>query len=202
MSDWRNRIVEHGVKPANQFTGSPFNWRKHPQAQRDALKGVLDAVGWVTGVIENRQTGNLIDGHERVMNALGQGDETPVPYVLVDLSPDEEALILATLDPIGAMAVADKEALANLLHEVEIADASVNAMLAGLLGPQETFNLSGLEGGAGLDGTPTTMPDTFPLAIVLTADEFARWTETKQALGAKGDKATLLLLVEAANADD
>ena len=46
------------------------------------------------------------------------------------------------------------------------------------------------------------MPDTFPLAIVLTADEFARWTETKQALGAKGDKATLLLLLEAANADD
>ena len=201
MSDWRNRIVEHGVKPANQFTGHPGNYRRHGQAQRDALKGVLDAVGWVQGVVVSQRSGYLVDGHERVMNALGQGDETPVPYVLVDLSPDEEALILATLDPIGAMATADKEALATLLHDVQIADASVNAMLAGLLGPQGTLSLSGLEGGAGPDGTPT-MPDTFPLAIVLTADEFARWTETKQALGAKGDKATLLLLLEAANAGD
>ena len=49
---------------------------------------------------------------------LGLGDETPVPYIEVDVSEDEEHLILATLDPIGAMAETDAEMLAGLLAEL------------------------------------------------------------------------------------
>ena len=128
---WANRIVGHGVKEASQFQANDRNWRTHPQAQRDALHGALNEVGWVAPVVENVRTGLLVDGHERVWQALQNGD-APVPYVEVDLSPEEEAYVLATLDPIGAMAAADKEQLDALLREVQSGEAGVQAMLAEL----------------------------------------------------------------------
>jgi hypothetical protein len=125
---WANRIVGYGVKDASQFQANDRNWRTHPQAQRDALHGALNEVGWVAPVVENKRTGLLVDGHERVWQALQNGD-APVPYVEVDLSPEEEAYVLATLDPIGAMAAADREQLDALLREVQSGEAGVQAML-------------------------------------------------------------------------
>ena len=128
-TEWRNRIVGEGEQPASQFVANPANWRVHPQNQRDAMRGALNEVGWVQRVIVNRRTGYLIDGHERVWQALQNGD-APVPYVEVDLDEAEEAYVLATLDPIGAMAQADKEQLDALLREVQSGEAGVQAMLA------------------------------------------------------------------------
>lgn len=128
-TEWRNRIVGEGEQPASQFVANPANWRVHPQAQRDAMRGALNEVGWVQRVIVNRRTSYLIDGHERVWQALQNGD-APVPYVEVDLDEAEEAYVLATLDPIGAMAQADKEQLDALLREVQSGEAGVQAMLA------------------------------------------------------------------------
>ena len=108
---------------------NPRNWRRHPKAQQEALRGVLREVGWVQQVIENVRTGHLIDGHERVWSAL-QNDNANVPYLQVDLSEEEEALILATLDPLGAMAQTSKDAFDELLREVQSGEAGVQAMLA------------------------------------------------------------------------
>ena len=130
-TEWRNRIVGEGEQPASQFVANPANWRVHPQNQRDAMRGALNEVGWVQRVIVNRRTGYLLDGHERVWQALQNGD-APVPYVEVDLDEAEEAYVLATLDPIGAMAQADKEQLDALLREVQSGEAGVQAMLAEL----------------------------------------------------------------------
>jgi DNA-directed RNA polymerase specialized sigma54-like protein len=130
-TEWRNRIIGEGEQPASQFIANPANWRTHPQAQRDAMRGALNEVGWVQRVVVNARTGYLVDGHERVWQALQNGD-APVPYVEVDLSEAEEAYVLATLDPIGAMAAADKEQLDALLREVQSGEAGVQAMLAQL----------------------------------------------------------------------
>jgi len=126
---WENRIVGQGTKPASQFMANPKNWRTHSQAQKDALHGALNEVGWVAPVIENVRTGMLVDGHERVWQAL-QNDDAEVPYVEVDLDEAEEAYVLATLDPIGAMATADTAKLDELLREVQSSEAGVQAMLA------------------------------------------------------------------------
>ena len=115
---WKNRIIGQGEKPASQFLANDKNWRLHPQAQREALHGALNEVGWVAPVIENRRTGMLVDGHERVWQALQNGDAA-VPFVAVDLDEAEEAYVLATLDPIGAMAAADAAKLDDLLREVQ-----------------------------------------------------------------------------------
>jgi hypothetical protein len=129
---WRNRIVGYDVKPASQFQAHPLNARRHPGAQRDALRGLLGEVGWVDTVLENVQTGNTIDGHARIEEALSKGDETPVPYLKIDLSPDEEKLVLASFDPIGAMASYDREVLDKLLHEASTGDSALQEMLSGL----------------------------------------------------------------------
>ncbi len=129
-TEWRNRIVSSGTMAASQFVANPSNWRIHPKAQREALSGVLNEVGWVQNVIVNKTTGNVVDGHARIEEALKRGDDTPVPYVEVELTEDEEQKILLTLDPISAMAAADKANLDALLKNVETQDAAVMAMIA------------------------------------------------------------------------
>ncbi len=103
---WRNRIIGSGEENPESLLANPGNWRIHPRAQQDALSGVLSEVGWVANIIVNRQTGHVIDGHLRVSLALRRHEPT-VPVTYVDLTPDEEALVLATFDPISAMAAAN-----------------------------------------------------------------------------------------------
>jgi len=130
MSGWKNRIVEYGVKPADQFTANPLNPRRHPQFQQDSVKASLDTIGWIGVVLENVRTGYLIDGHERVMQALVNNEN--VPYIQVDLSEDEELQALASFDYITTMAVYDREQLDALLQQVNSDDARVQEMLAQL----------------------------------------------------------------------
>src|SRR5574343_628901 len=128
---WRNRIVGEGEEAPDQLLANPANWRIHPKQQQDALAGVLDEVGWVQRVIVNQRTGHLVDGHLRVSLALR--DEAPtVPVLYVDLDEAEEKLILATIDPIAALAAPDAEKLRDLLDDVQTGSAAVQQMLADL----------------------------------------------------------------------
>ena len=143
-TQWRNRITRTGMAPLAEIQFNARNWRIHPKAQQDALAGVLSEVGVVQHVIINERSGNLVDGHLRVTLADRNG-EPAVPAVWVDLSDEEEALILATLDPISAMAATDREQLSALLAEVSTGDAAVAAMLdqlaqdAGVVTPPDSF---------------------------------------------------------------
>lgn len=125
---WDNRIVGYGEEAPDQLLANPANWRIHPKAQQDALGAVLDRVGIVAGVTVNRRTGFMVDGHLRVELALSRG-EPMVPVTYVDLSPEEEALVLASLDPLGSMAGTDSEKLQELLGEVALDNAALEAHL-------------------------------------------------------------------------
>jgi len=131
MAKIKNRIVGSGEEQLDQIMFNPRNWRIHPLSQQDALKGVLEEVGWVQQVIVNKRTGNLIDGHLRCQLAAREGAVT-IPVVYVDISEAEEELILTTLDPIGAMAVADKEKLDELMQGIETDNELVAELLEGL----------------------------------------------------------------------
>ena len=130
-SKWNNRIVEQGAKPASQFQAHPNNFRTHPQSQRRAVRASLDSLGWVNVVIENAVTGNLIDGHERVWNALKNGD-SEVPYIQVELTEAEEAQALLSLDPIAAMAGTDAAKMDELLKQVETDNEDLTEFLTEL----------------------------------------------------------------------
>jgi hypothetical protein len=126
MTEWKNRIVGHGIKPASQFKLHPTNWRLHPERQKRAVKGSLDSLGWVDCVIENIQTGHVVDGNDRVSQALDNGD-ADVPYIQVDLTEAEEAQALLSLDATAAMAETDAENMDALLKQVQTANADVMA---------------------------------------------------------------------------
>lgn len=118
---WANRIVDHGEESPESLLPNPANWRQHGAVQRQALTDVLGEVGLVQSVIVNRTSGHLVDGHLRVELAKSQGQPT-IPVVYVELSEEEEHVILASLDPIAALASADREKLAELLSGIENED--------------------------------------------------------------------------------
>ena len=128
MGKIKNRIIGSGEEQLDQIMFNPRNWRIHPLSQQDALKGVLEEVGWVQQVIVNKRTGNLIDGHLRCQLAAREGAKT-IPVVYVDVSEDEEALVLATLDPIAAMAATDKQKLDELFAGIESENENVRKMM-------------------------------------------------------------------------
>jgi hypothetical protein len=114
---WTNRITGYGNKPASQFMAHPDNWRIHPQRQRSALKGSLDTLGWVDVVID-----------ERIWQALKNND-AEVPFITVDLSPEEEAQALLSLDAIAALAQTDAGKVDELLRMVSTDNTDVMQFL-------------------------------------------------------------------------
>jgi len=128
---WQSRIVGEGNEAPSDLLANPRNWRIHPRHQQDALESVLDRVGWVQRVIVNRRTGNLVDGHLRVSLALRR-EEATIPVTYVDLSADEEGLVLASLDPVAGMAATDADMLDSLLRELSEADAIPEELLSTL----------------------------------------------------------------------
>jgi DNA modification methylase len=131
---WRDRIVGQGHEAPGDLIPNERNWRTHPKAQRDALAGLIDQVGVVAPVMVNRTTGHLVDGHLRVELALARGEAT-IPVSYVELTAEEEALVLVALDPLAAMAGTDDEKLAALLAEASADDEALAAMLARLAPP-------------------------------------------------------------------
>lgn len=160
---WENRIVGHGEEPPDQLLANPNNWRIHPHSQQQALAGVIDDVGFVRSVTVNRRTGHVVDGHLRVSAAISSG-QPMIPVEYVDLSEDEEREVLATLDPIGALAGTDSAALAALVADVETDDARVAGILDAL-SPQSSSPLD--------DSDPFPLPQQFNLIVECT-DESAQ----------------------------
>ena len=138
----RDRIVRFERVTASQLQPNPKNWRKHPEAQQNALRGVLAEIGFASAVLarETPEGGlRLIDGHlrtETMGNAL-------VPVLVLDLDDAEEAKLLATFDPLGAMAETDSAALDALLREVETSNEDLANMLEELA--EEAGILEGAE---------------------------------------------------------
>ena len=128
MSEWRSRIVGHGEEAPDQLLANPGNWRIHPKGQQDAMSGALNQIGWVQQVIVNRTTGHVVDGHMRVALALSKGEKL-VPVTYVELDASEEAAVLASFDPLGGMAVSDRETLTTLLDGVEVSDSALLDLL-------------------------------------------------------------------------
>ena len=116
---WQSRIVGEGEESPDRLLANPRNWRIHPQSQQQALARLLDKVGWVQRIIVNQRTGHVVDGHLRVAMAISRNEPT-VPVQYVDLSEDEEALVLASLDWSAGLAVADEEMLGEILASIEM----------------------------------------------------------------------------------
>ena len=118
----RNRITELRLVPARDIHGAPWNWRTHPEAQRAAIVGSLEELGFYDPlkVFDREGVLTLIDGHARQEIISDRiGPETLVPVVVVDFTDAEAKLATLTHDPIAAQAEADAAKRDALLAEVE-----------------------------------------------------------------------------------
>ena len=114
----KDRIIELRRVKASQLAEHPKNWRTHPDGQRRALSTMLDRIGMAAALIARDKgdgTLELIDGHLRA--DIAQDEQVPV--LVVDLDEAEADQMLASFDPLGAMAQADHQAIEELLQTLE-----------------------------------------------------------------------------------
>lgn len=120
---WRSRVTRSTDEPPDQLLAHPDNWRIHPWYQQQALAHVIERVGVLAPVIVNDTTGHLVDGHLRVLLAL-RSEQPTIRVDHVELSPEEEAAALATLDTIADMAEIDATAYRQLLEDCQVDHAA------------------------------------------------------------------------------
>lgn len=115
---------------AEELDGNPRNWHLHPYAQEAALRDAKQEVGWAGALLYNERTKRLIDGHLRKKIAKKR---ERIPVLVGSWSEEEEAKILATLDPTGMMAQVNKSALEALLACVRF-DSAITSLLETMVG--------------------------------------------------------------------
>lgn len=128
LPSWRNRITEHAELDPRTLHPHPQNPRMHPLAQQEAVGAALREVGVIHPILVSQRTSTILNGHLRVDLAIQAGAET-IPASLIDVTPDEEVLILAIFDRIASMADTDPERLHVLLSEVETKSDAFQALL-------------------------------------------------------------------------
>lgn len=145
----RDRIRELRRVKASELRPNPKNWRTHPQAQQDALRGVLAEVGIADALLARELPDGslmLVDGHLRA----DTDPSTEWPVLILDVTEAEADKLLATFDPLAAMAEADGAKLDSLLREIDTGSEALQKMLAELADD------------AGLYKTPEVVEDEVP----------------------------------------
>ena len=124
----KNRVKELRIVPASELLPNPKNWRTHPDAQKNALKGILAEVGMADACLARELPDGslmLIDGHLRAETAA----DAKVPVLILDVTEAEADKILATLDPLAAMADSDAAKLDELLRGVETGNEALQMLI-------------------------------------------------------------------------
>jgi DNA modification methylase len=123
----KDRIVELIRVRAGELEDSPDNWRTHGTQQREVLRGLLEDIGYADALLARREGDRLIliDGHLRKRLSKDQA----VPVLVLDVDEREADLLLATLDPVAALAGSNAEALESLLGRIEVTDEAIADLL-------------------------------------------------------------------------
>ena len=123
----RERIVDIRPVRAGDLIPNPRNWRQHPAVQRNAMAAILAEVGNidVLKAVETDDGLMLIDGHLRA--ELMPDDKVQV--AVLDLTEAERVKVLATFDPLAAMAQTDLDGYLSLAAEVETDNEAIKALL-------------------------------------------------------------------------
>ncbi len=136
----RDRIKELRRVPARDLIPNPKNWRTHPKAQQEALQGILAEVGYADALLARETADGLqiIDGHLRAEITPDQ----EVPVLVLDLDEAEADKLLASLDPLAAMAGKDDGLLRELLSGIETDSDALRSMFDDLVKPDPTTGLT------------------------------------------------------------
>ncbi len=131
----RDRIRELRRVAAKDLVPNPKNWRRHPKAQADALRGLLEEIGFADALLARELPDGklmLLDGHLRAETAPA----AQLPVLILDLSEEEGDKLLLTLDPLASLAESDSERIEALLATVRADSEAVQELLRRTAGDQ------------------------------------------------------------------
>ncbi len=151
----RDRVKHLRRVKARDLRPNPRNWRTHPQAQADALRGILAEVGFADALIARELEGGqleLIDGHLRAETT----PDMEVPVLVLDVTKEEADKLLVSLDPLAAMAEADKDKLEALLKEMKFDSEALAELMSDLA---KDHGLMGRLEGVVEDEPPALLPE-------------------------------------------
>jgi len=183
----RDRIKELRRVPAGQLRPNARNWRRHPQAQQDALRGVLAEIGYADALLARELPDGsleLIDGHLRAETT----PDMEVPVLVVDLDEKEAMKLLALLDPLAGLAEPDADALAELLADVDTDSEAVRAVLDDILAQTESI----VAEEPAPERPEVQVPEAFQ--VVVECRDEAQQKEVFERLTAEGLSCRLLML--------
>src|SRR3954468_1688916 len=115
----RDRIKALRRVPARELKPNPKNWRTHPPAQHDALRGLLAEIGYAGALLARELDDGsleLIDGHLRAETT----PDSDVPVLVLDVTPAEADKLLATYDSVAQLAGADANAIQSLVAGLDV----------------------------------------------------------------------------------
>ena len=124
---FRDRIKAFRRVPARELLRNPRNWRTHPQAQQEALRGILSEVGYADAVLAREADDGslvLVDGHLRAETTPDQ----EVPVLVLDVTEAEADKLLLSLDPLAELAETNAQALDALLRDVQTGSEGLAGM--------------------------------------------------------------------------
>jgi len=161
----RDRIKELRRVPVNQLLPNPKNWRMHPAAQQDAMRGILAEVGIADAVLARETSAGLmlIDGHLRA----DVSPEATWPVLVLDVTEAEADMLLAAHDPLAAMAETDDDKLDALLASVDVESAALQQMF------NELQNIAQEEASAETAGPEkeAQIPELFQVVVSCESEE-------------------------------
>ena len=166
----RDRIKELRRVPASSLRPNGRNWRTHPRAQRAALEGILQEIGYADALLVRELedgTLELIDGHLRA-------ETTPdaiVPVLVLDVDDKEAEKILLTHDVLTKSAGVDDEALSHLLTTVETESAAVKSMLDKMA---DRYGIDVPALGERLEAPNITLSDSYQVIVECSGEEDQR----------------------------
>jgi hypothetical protein len=123
----RDRIKELRRVPARTLRANPKNWRLHPAVQREALRAVLEEIGYADALLARELPDGsleLIDGHLRAETTPDQ----EVPVLVLDVTVAEADKLLAVLDPLVGLAEVDGDRLAQLVASIDASNEAIQSL--------------------------------------------------------------------------
>ena len=152
----RDRIIGLRRVPARDLRPHPRNWRTHPKAQQEALKGILAEVGYADALLarETPEGLQLIDGHLRAETTPDQ----EVPVLVLDVTAEEADKLLVSLDPLAGLAGVDEDKLGDLLKDISTDSEALKALFDGLQPPKRRDGHTDPDDVPAPPDTPVTRP--------------------------------------------
>jgi hypothetical protein len=121
MSQNNLGLVKTERVAVDKLNPAPYNPRTMTDKARQGLSNSIDSFGLLQPIIWNKQTGNVVGGHQRLSDLIGKG-ATETDVIVVDFSLAKEKACNVALNHSGISGQYDDDKLKELLTEIDTED--------------------------------------------------------------------------------